>query len=309
MGDENHIPTLGDYSKPRHKGYMNYIKVPVGNNVAPIPSSTHNPKAYVEAVNSNSHPQNQNEPPKMNPFAFHERTGSNPQPQELETTFEARVPDYMAAHTERIEIFENVILKQREEINGSITEIMELVKKAETKNGAENEAKNKPIKKPEKEEVVEAPNSRPVEYYLKHRINEKLIEGLVYNKMFNDSLIGGLKNVNALVDQRSDVNVMPYSTYMKLIDERPGETNIILLLACHSYIYPLGIAEDVLVKIAKHVYHMDLVILDIKKDKNRPFILGTPFLTTAKAVIKFDKGTITLRSGKVIFDEKKLGSS
>nr|GEV06353.1 hypothetical protein [Tanacetum cinerariifolium] len=29
-----------------------------------------------------------------------------------------------------------------------------------------------------------------------------------------------------------------------------------------------------------------------------PFILGTPFLITAKAVIKFDKGTITLRSGK-----------
>ncbi|GJY34395.1 hypothetical protein Tco_0418864 [Tanacetum coccineum] len=34
------------------------------------------------------------------------------------------------------------------------------------------------------------------------------------------------------------------------------------------------------------------------EDENRPFILGTPFLTTAKAVIKFDKGTITLRSGK-----------
>ncbi|GKB62397.1 hypothetical protein Tco_0918583 [Tanacetum coccineum] len=29
-----------------------------------------------------------------------------------------------------------------------------------------------------------------------------------------------------------------------------------------------------------------------------PFILGTPFLITAKAVIKFDKGTITLRSEK-----------
>nr|GEW16238.1 hypothetical protein [Tanacetum cinerariifolium] len=34
------------------------------------------------------------------------------------------------------------------------------------------------------------------------------------------------------------------------------------------------------------------------KDKKRPFILGTPILTTAKAVIKFDKGTITLKSGK-----------
>ncbi|GJS92721.1 hypothetical protein Tco_0799689 [Tanacetum coccineum] len=38
--------------------------------------------------------------------------------------------------------------------------------------------------------------------------------------------------------------------------------------------------------------------LDIKENKKRPFILGTLFLTMAKAVIKFDKGTITLRSGK-----------
>nr|GEY12887.1 hypothetical protein [Tanacetum cinerariifolium] len=34
------------------------------------------------------------------------------------------------------------------------------------------------------------------------------------------------------------------------------------------------------------------------EDEKRPFILGTPLLTMAKAVIKFDKGTITLRSGK-----------
>nr|GFD07139.1 hypothetical protein [Tanacetum cinerariifolium] len=40
------------------------------------------------------------------------------------------------------------------------------------------------------------------------------------------------------------------------------------------------------------------MILDIKENEKRPFILGTPFLTTAKATIKFDKGTITLRSGK-----------
>nr|GEU82516.1 hypothetical protein [Tanacetum cinerariifolium] len=34
------------------------------------------------------------------------------------------------------------------------------------------------------------------------------------------------------------------------------------------------------------------------EDEKRAFILETPFLTTAKAVIKFDKVTITLRSGK-----------
>ncbi|GJS25732.1 reverse transcriptase domain-containing protein [Tanacetum coccineum] len=104
---------------------------------------------------------------------------------------------------------------------------------------------------------------------------------------------------------------MPYSTYMKLTDERPVETDIRLSLASHSYIYPLGIAEDVLVEVAKHVYPVNFVILDIKENEKRHCILGTPFLTTAKASIKFDKGTITLRSRKsrVIFDEKKLGSS
>ncbi|GKG24007.1 hypothetical protein Tco_0392043, partial [Tanacetum coccineum] len=96
--------------------------------------------------------------------------------------------------------------------------------------------------------------------------------------------------VNALVDQGSDVNVMPYFTYMKLTDERPTETGIRLSLASHSYIYPLGIDEDVLVEIDEHIYPMDFVILDIKEDEKRPFILGTPFLTTAKAMIKFDKG-------------------
>nr|GEW58140.1 hypothetical protein [Tanacetum cinerariifolium] len=98
--------------------------------------------------------------------------------------------------------------------------------------------------------------------------------------------------------QGSDINIMPLSIYKRLIDERPAETDIRLSLANHSYIYPLGIAQDVLIDVVGYVYPMDFVILDIKEDEKWPFILGTPFLTTAKVVIKFDKGTITLRSGK-----------
>ncbi|GKD59990.1 zinc finger, CCHC-type containing protein [Tanacetum coccineum] len=85
---------------------------------------------------------------------------------------------------------------------------------------------------------------------------------------------------------------------MKLTDERPTKTNIRLSLASHSYIYPLEIAEDMLIEVAKHVYPVDFVDLDIKENEKRPFILGPPFLTTTKASIKFDTGTITLRSGK-----------
>ncbi|GJU45923.1 MAK10-like protein [Tanacetum coccineum] len=40
MGDENHIRTLGDYSKPSHEGYKNTIELSVGNNVVPLRSDT-----------------------------------------------------------------------------------------------------------------------------------------------------------------------------------------------------------------------------------------------------------------------------
>ncbi|GJT41875.1 MAK10-like protein [Tanacetum coccineum] len=194
------------------------------------------------------------------------------------------------------------------------------LKEVEKENKAENGTKNeltksaeKKLTQAEKEEVVEPPTSRPIGYYQKHKINEKLIEGLVENHSLKKNItkkedirgnfeipcnIGGLKHMNALIDQGFDVNVMPLSTYKKLTDERPVETDIILSLASHSYIYRLGIAEDVLVDVVGYVYPVDFLIMDIKEDEKRPFILGTPFLTTTKAVIKFDKGTITLKFGK-----------
>ncbi|GKA82167.1 reverse transcriptase domain-containing protein [Tanacetum coccineum] len=148
------------------------------------------------------------------------------------------------------------------------------VTEVEKINEVENGARTKSIKTSESKEAVEAP--------------------------------GNLKHVNALVDQGSDVNVMPYSTYTKLTNERLAETDIRLSLASHSYIYPLGIADDVLVKIAEHVYPIDFAILDIMENGNSPFILGTPFLTTAKASIKFDTGIITLRSRKHKEEKIKL---
>ncbi|GJV08193.1 ATP-dependent DNA helicase PIF1-like protein [Tanacetum coccineum] len=50
-----------------------------------------------------------------------------------------------------------------------------------------------------------------------------------------------------------------------------------------------GIAEDVLVEIAGYIYPVDFMILDVKEDKKKPFILGTPFLTTAKAEIRKER--------------------
>ncbi|GKD28550.1 MAK10-like protein [Tanacetum coccineum] len=246
-----------------------------GSRPTPKSSSTHVPQAYAEAVYSDPRPRNLNELPKENPFTFRERTSPNPQPQALGTTFVARVRNYIAAHTERMKWFENANFKQQEEINDRMAEMSGLlkelttIKEAEMENETKNRIKNEPIRKARKEETTEAPSSQPIEYYLKHRINEKLIEGLVDN----------------------------HSNPEKEDNKKEGHQRK-LQNTFHSYIYPLGIAEDVLVEVTEHVYPVDFMILDIKEDERRPFILGTPFLTTAKAVIKFYKGTITLRSGK-----------
>ncbi|GJX97810.1 putative reverse transcriptase domain-containing protein [Tanacetum coccineum] len=165
----------------------------------------------------------------------------------------------------------------------------------DVKDKVERKADDKPAKsakeevtKNKEEEPAGVSSSHTVGYYLKHRINEKLIEGLI---------IGGLKNMNALVDQGSDVNVIPLSIYNKLTDERPAETDIRLSLASHSYIYPLGITEDVLVDVVGYVYPMDFVILDIKENKKRPFILETPFFLSLQLKGRILKPQLRVEKG------------
>ncbi|GJX36895.1 MAK10-like protein [Tanacetum coccineum] len=349
MGDANPIRTLGDYSKLSMLVIVNIISSTRREQLCIVFDPTSKAQSgwkdrktlqrYLDVPTTSWRIFIQS----MDSFQGLTTKGPSPQPQELDTTFEARVRDYMATHTERMKRIKNTIFKQREEIILTETETEIPVIEVEKIKEVENKAESKSIKSSESEEAVEAPSSQLVAYYLKHKINEKLIKELVNNNRFNNSrsrnqdgkkkekeykvLPGGptydailkkkitkkedirgdfeipcsiknLKNVNALVDQGSDMNVMPYSTHMKLTDERPAEIDIRLSLASHSYIYPLGIAEDVLVEVAEHIYPVDFMILDIREIENRPFILGTPFLTTAKASIKFDTGTITLRSGK-----------
>ncbi|GKE36074.1 reverse transcriptase domain-containing protein, partial [Tanacetum coccineum] len=111
-------------------------------------------------------------------------------------------------------------------------------------------------------------------------------------------VLRGTKDMSTLVEQGSDVNIMPLPVYNRLTDEKLVEIDVRLALASNLHIYPLGVAEDVLVEVTSFVYSVDFMILDITEDVKKPLILGTSFLTTARAKIKFDKRTISLRSGK-----------
>nr|GEZ43200.1 reverse transcriptase domain-containing protein [Tanacetum cinerariifolium] len=62
-------------------------------------------------------------------------------------------------------------------------------------------------------------------------------------------------------------------------------TRMTLELANRSIAYPIGVAEDVFVKVGKFHFLADFVIVDFDVDPWVPLILGRPFLRTARAVI------------------------
>ncbi|XP_022041981.1 uncharacterized protein LOC110944635 [Helianthus annuus] len=117
-------------------------------------------------------------------------------------------------------------------------------------------------------------------------------------------LIGSLSVSNALADLGASINLMPYAVFAKLDLGDPKPTRMSIQLADRSVKYPRGIVENMLVKIDKFVFPVDFVILDMDEDKNVPFILGRPFLATARALIDVCTGRLTLRvdDEEVTFD-------
>ena len=61
---------------------------------------------------------------------------------------------------------------------------------------------------------------------------------------------------------------------------------------------PEGILEDVLIKVGKFIFPVDLVVIDIEEDKQIPLLMGRPFLATGAALIDVKKGELTLRVGE-----------
>jgi hypothetical protein len=88
---------------------------------------------------------------------------------------------------------------------------------------------------------------------------------------------------------------MPRDVFEKL--RLPLEpTGMCVELGDNSICYPLGIAEDVPVKVGHHFIPIDFVVLEMgERERERekpPIILGRPFLKTVGATIDVGKGEI-----------------
>ncbi|GJV26047.1 reverse transcriptase domain-containing protein [Tanacetum coccineum] len=107
-----------------------------------------------------------------------------------------------------------------------------------------------------------------------------------------------LNRTSALANFGASINLLPYSIYKQLGLEALTPTRMTLELANRSVTHPMGIAEDVVVRVDGFTFLADFVMVNFEPDPRVPIILGRPFLRTAKALIDLCEETLTLRVGK-----------
>nr|GEZ24471.1 reverse transcriptase domain-containing protein [Tanacetum cinerariifolium] len=108
----------------------------------------------------------------------------------------------------------------------------------------------------------------------------------------------GMAECLALADLGASINLMPLSVWNKLSLPDLSPTYMTLELTDHSISCPVGVAEDVFVKVGTFHFPADFIVVDFYADPRVPLILERSFLKTKKALIDVFEGELTLRVGK-----------
>ncbi|XP_074306677.1 uncharacterized protein LOC141641936 [Silene latifolia] len=146
-----------------------------------------------------------------------------------------------------------------------------------------------------KSEGVQSVNlSRECSAILTHKLPSKLEDPGSFSIPCS---IQGVKIKRALCDLGASVSLMPLSLFKKLHLEDLKPSKISLQLADRSVKYPLGVIEDVPLKVGKLVIPCDFFVMDMPEDSHVPIILGRPCLATGGAMIDVKSGKLSLQVG------------
>nr|GEU80727.1 reverse transcriptase domain-containing protein [Tanacetum cinerariifolium] len=102
----------------------------------------------------------------------------------------------------------------------------------------------------------------------------------------------------ALADLGVSINLMPLFVLNKLSLPDLSPTFMTLELAGRSISCPVGVAEDVYVKVGTFHFSADFVVVDFDADPRVPQVLSRSFLKIERALIDVFEGELTLRVGK-----------
>ncbi|GKE59116.1 reverse transcriptase domain-containing protein, partial [Tanacetum coccineum] len=90
---------------------------------------------------------------------------------------------------------------------------------------------------------------------------------------------------------------MPLSVWKNISLPELTPTCMTLELADRSISRPIGVAEDVSVKVGKFHFPADFVVVDFDADPRVPLILRRSFIKTGRALIDIYEGELTLYVG------------
>nr|GEW95837.1 reverse transcriptase domain-containing protein [Tanacetum cinerariifolium] len=117
-------------------------------------------------------------------------------------------------------------------------------------------------------------------------------DALIYMLKFAPMFKKLLNNKDKLIElTKTPLNENCSAVVLKKLPEKLGDPE----LADRTISKPMGVAENVFVKVGKFYFPADFIILDFVADPRVPLIIGRPFLSTTHALINVYKGDITLR--------------
>ncbi|XP_073056926.1 uncharacterized protein [Primulina eburnea] len=106
--------------------------------------------------------------------------------------------------------------------------------------------------------------------------------------------IGGHLVEKVICDSGASINIMPSSLYEKLGLSKMRSTELSVQLADKSVKVPLGIVEDVELKIDKLKVLAEFLVLDMENSQDVHVILGRPLLAAVGAIIDVKRGKMTM---------------
>nr|GFB41892.1 reverse transcriptase domain-containing protein [Tanacetum cinerariifolium] len=111
----------------------------------------------------------------------------------------------------------------------------------------------------------------------------------------------------ALADLGASINLIPLSVWKKLGLPELISTRMTLELAYRAICTPTGIARDVFISVGKFTFSADFFIVYYEIHLRVPFILGRPFLRTARALIDVHREEMILRDVRDgVFDPDQM---
>nr|GEX91265.1 hypothetical protein [Tanacetum cinerariifolium] len=125
--------------------------------------------------------------------------------------------------------------------------------------------------------------------------NISFFDALILMPKFGPSIKSLLTNKDKLCElARTPLNEHCSAVLLKKLPEKLGDPELI----DRSKSCPVGVTEDIFVKVGTFHFPVDFVVEDFDADPRVPLILGRSFLKTGRSLINVFKDKLTLRVGK-----------